>query len=180
MHLFKNCHVARAIGFASKWCILFDDLPGNNIKDIIKAIWLDHDGAGLICKLLIVTCLWYSIWHMRNEVQFWGKLDMRQVVLKFESMVEEFGNISKGKLPSTKPKDLSLWKPLNLGTLAINVDASMGNGSFSWAMVGRDSSETLIFFASQWGTGSTLFIAECQALVWATKIALEFRWQNVE
>lgn len=81
---------------------------------------------------------------MRNEVQFQSKPDIQKVVLKFESMVEKFGSLTKGKLHGSKPKVLILWKPLNHGTIAINVDASVGNGTFfclgnGWSGFYRDS-----------------------------------------
>lgn len=41
---------------------------------------------------------------MRNEVQFQSKPDIQKVVLKFESMVEKFGSLTKGKLHGSKPK----------------------------------------------------------------------------
>lgn len=86
LHLFKKCLVSRAFDFASK---------GNNIKDMIKQLWLDHSSTGSLLKLLIISCLWYSIWHLRNEMHFHGLPVLNEVVLRFERSGEEFGSAFK-------------------------------------------------------------------------------------
>lgn len=150
------------------------------MKDVIKFLGQNRDGTESTKKLLKITCLWYSIWHIRNEVQFGCKPNIREMVAKFEQVVEEFGRVLAKTPPITKPKAMISWKPPKFGTIAINADASVGNGSFAWAMVGRDHTGKLVFFSSRWGTGSTPLEAECKALAWAAKIAFDYGWQEME
>lgn len=61
LHLFKYCSVARAIGFASLWGICLDALEGETIRDMIISLCSNNIRTGNIPKLLIMTCLWYTV-----------------------------------------------------------------------------------------------------------------------
>lgn len=168
--------MSMALGFASKWCIRLDALSGDNIKEIIK--W--SSGAGQMSKILIATCMWYSIWHLRNELQFQGKLDLKAAVLKFESSVEEFGYVSKGVSQLSSGKVPILWRPPCPGRLTINADASVGGGRCAWAMVVSNHVGKMVLFASWWGEESSPQLAESKALVWAARIAMDHGWLYVD
>lgn len=71
---------------------------------MIKHLSLDHSETEPMSKLLIVTCLWYSIWHMRNDLKFRGMSDIKEVMLKFEKSVEKFGTAPKGLLLRSNAK----------------------------------------------------------------------------
>lgn len=49
-----------------------------------------------------------------------------------------------------------------------------------WAMTGRDHVGKLVFFASNWGSGSSPQIAESKALAWAARLALVHSWLDMD
>lgn len=71
------------------------------------------------------------------------------MVLKFKSLVEEFGAASKGVLHRLSAKVLVPWKPPYAGRLTINVDDLIGGGLCAWAMIVRNHVGKLVLFASR-------------------------------
>lgn len=39
LHLFRKCHVSRALAFASKWSLLMSSLAGDSLKDIVRNLF---------------------------------------------------------------------------------------------------------------------------------------------
>lgn len=111
---------------------------------------------------------------------FQGKCDLQVAVRKFEGSVFEFAGVAKGGLKILNAKVATLWKPLEHGRMAINVDASMRGGLSSWAMIARNHLSKLIFVASWSGGEIPPTLAKPKALAWAASLVRKNGWTDVE
>lgn len=122
----------------SRWEICLDGLVCDSIKEVVKMLSEANLGSIHNSLLLIVTCLWYMVWSLRNRLWFHGQFDLQVAVARFENSVDEFTDAKRETLIHTKGPSLSFWKPPRPGRLLINVDASVGGGRSAWAMIVRN------------------------------------------
>lgn len=150
LHPFKQCPIVRAIGFASQWSLRLVGFAGDSIKEVIKLL---PGGAEQPKTLLMLTCLWYLIWYVRNAMLFKGPFDIKEAVWSFERMVVDFSKGTKERLTTPAARTMIKWKPPCPGRLSINIDASIGGGLYASAMIVRNHSGNLIFLCHYMGGG---------------------------
>lgn len=140
-------------------------LKGGNIKEMTSHLCVDPCETDHSSKFLIVACLWYTIWCLRNEFLFQGVCNLQMAICKLESSVLEFaGAAVRGLTPSNPVSPNIQWRPPSFGRLSINVD-TFGGGESAWAMVVRNYIGKLVFLASRWGKDLPFF---------------PFRWLNAK
>lgn len=112
---------------------------------------------------------------------FEGDMKFQESLDKVGQMVDEFSLLEKdiGVGSLNLPLN-SLWGPPVAGNFAINVNASVSNGSSAMAMVVRNAEGQLIFVVTKWGVERDPAIAELEALIWAARSAKEYGWDSVE
>lgn len=112
-----------------------------------------------------MACFLYSIWLLRNDKKFVGKMDVAHVVKKWEDSVKEFSNVVVGGIVSKgSDRSSSRWMPPKDGWLAINVDAAWIDGWSATAMAVRDCWGKALLVASSRIQVTSVTSAELKAL----------------
>lgn len=79
IHLFKECHVSRALAFASKWNLHTSSLTGGSSLEMVRNL-LSKNNSHL--EVLIKACFLGLVWTLRNGVVYGDQWNFETVLLK--------------------------------------------------------------------------------------------------
>lgn len=149
LRLFTLCPVTRSVGFQSQWGWRCDAWRLHSKEELIN-FCIDPPAGALRSGwekehfTTFYACLPYGLWNFRNERIFTGKMEIHQIVRRFEKMVDEFLELDvQENFQSTSVTALA-------STIKLNTDAAFSKGEAGIALVARDHLGQVQFMASKY------------------------------
>lgn len=188
LHLFRGCHVTRAIDFASRWGVRLDGRNNDNIIEFIKGcleVKSSPRRASMEERLLpvILSSLFYNVWSLRNLTFFEGKMCITGAVKGLEGMVDKYsleGQKGEEQTMAENQINRGYWSPLAEGGLAVNTDAAWKDGSGAMAVVVRDSKKGFLLIATRLINARCSEEAKVRTINWASTMLESKNWEKLE
>ncbi|XP_023887886.1 uncharacterized protein LOC112000011 [Quercus suber] len=184
LHLFTQCHIARAIWFGSHWNIRIDrwqvQSPSHLIELIVDpppSLQLDKEQRNEFWLFGALTL--YMIWMWRNKAFNERSLPMEgQVNRSIQKLYLEHWRLKVPVLASVPARISARWCCPSQGMLKLNFDAAVGDFSSCIAVVARDWRGKLVFVISKKVNTNIPVQAEANAILLAIHFAVNCSFCN--
>ena len=183
-HLFCLCPVARAIWFTSCWGMRVHNQNFANSADIVKLV-LDPPipSAQEVDREHITTSLAFTldeIWLLRNQLVFEDtRIDILSSNIRITRRVAEFSNLHNPDVLTPLPISPTAWSPPPVGTIKLNVDATVGPTSTAMAVLAKDHTGVPIKLWAKKYVRCLLVQAEAASVLWAINLASAKGWTRI-
>ena len=180
LHLFTQCHIARAIWFGSQWNLRIDRWQVQSPAHLIE-LFIDPPSSTQLDKeqrdefLLFGALTLDMIWMWRNKVINERSLPVEgQVIRSLQKLFLEHWRPKVPVLTRVPTRSSARWCCPNQGMLKLNCDATVGDLSSCIAIVARDWRGKLVFAISKKVNTNIPAQAEANAILLAIHIAINF------
>ncbi|KAF4401070.1 hypothetical protein G4B88_013911 [Cannabis sativa] len=180
IHLFARCKFASALWFSGPLPVRIDQIPGDNIADLLSNLCSSLDPP-LITKMLILSGVTMDcIWKNRNilvhntDSRFSVDTVRMEIFNKFHEMIAELD--SKQRIPLQTNR---LSFPRLTTERCILVDGSFKDGKFGCGMIALSKSSDEWWISTSSSLCSSALDAELQAMLLGLHWASANQWDNV-
>uniref|UniRef100_A0A803QHJ4 Reverse transcriptase domain-containing protein n=1 Tax=Cannabis sativa TaxID=3483 RepID=A0A803QHJ4_CANSA len=178
LHLFWECHFAKAVWFGCMWSLRTTSTSASSWEEWLE--WFQHSDnrpANLDLNQFLggAAIIFDSIWKERNSIIHEGRSTPIEVIIKLINLrLHEL-------VPSCTPRavEQTCWNPPPEGWVTCNSDVAIGRYHSAGAAVFRDASGTILNVVSFRATNCDPLSGEIAAIHEGAAAAVHFGYRNV-